>query len=173
MRNSRRTLEGSVNGQAPTNSARVLGACLGASAAAAAIGSIPTARAVDTWYRRLDKPSWTPPDQVFGPAWSILYAAQAVAAWLAWRADPATARPVLRLHGAQLALNTAWSLIFFGLRRPGLALIEIAVLWLAIARTMQVFGSRSVTAGILFFPYLAWVSFAAALNWAVWRRNRS
>lgn len=153
-------------------SATVLAGLLGASASAAAVGAVPTVRAVEGWYQQLDKPSWTPPDGAFGPAWSVLYAAQAAAAWLAWRADPATAAPALRLHGAQLVLNAGWSLVFFGLRRPGLALLDIAVLWVAIAATMRAFARRSRAAAALFVPYLAWVSFAAALNWSVWRRNR-
>lgn len=152
-------------------SAAVLAACLAASTAAAAAGSIPTVRAIPTWYRMLDTPPWTPPDAAFGPAWSVLYAGQAVAAWLAWRADPGAARPVWALHGAQLVLNAGWSLVFFGLRRPGLALVEIAVLWVAIAVTARAMFRRSRAAGALFLPYLAWVMFAAALNWSIWRRN--
>lgn len=150
----------------------VLGVLLGASGTAAGVGAVPTVRAVEGWYQRLDKPSWTPPDRAFGPAWTVLYAAQAVAAWLAWRADPASARPAMTLHGAQLVLNAGWSLAFFGLRRPAFALVEIAVLWVAIAATMRAFARRSRAAAALFVPYLGWVTFAAALNWAIWRRNR-
>lgn len=153
-------------------SAAVLAACLAASAAAAGAGSGPTLRAIPTWYRGLDKPAWTPPDAVFGPVWSLLYAGQAVAVWLAWKAKPDEARPLFALHGAQLALNAGWSLVFFGLRRPGLALIEIAVLWVAIAVTTRALLRRSRAAGALFLPYLAWVTFAAVLNWSIWRRGR-
>lgn len=152
-------------------SAAVLSACLAASAAAAGVGSVPTIRAIPIWYRRLDKPGWTPPDAVFGPVWSLLYAGQAVAAWLAWKAQPDRAGNLFALHGAQLALNAGWSLVFFGLRRPGLALIEIAVLWVAIAATMRALYRRSTVAGALFAPYFAWVTFAAALNWSIWRRT--
>jgi tryptophan-rich sensory protein len=137
----------------------------------AGIGGVVTARSLDGWYRRLDKPPWNPPDQVFGPVWSLLYGAQAVAAWLVWRSGGDRA-PALELYGAQLALNLGWTLLFFGLRRPGWAVLEIVVLWLAIAATVAAFRRRSRAAAWLLLPYLAWVSFALALNVAIWRRNR-
>ncbi len=155
---------------------------LAAAAAAAATGAGTTYPAVGPggWYDRLDKPPWTPPRSAFGPAWTVLYAAQAVAAWLVWRAAPARpgasrsplADPALRLYGAQLLLNAAWSLVFFGLRRPAWAVVEIAVLWVAIAATIAAFARRHRTAAALLVPYLAWVTFAAALTVSVWRRNR-
>ena len=120
---------------------------------------------------RCDAGSGNPPDGVFAPVWSVLYAAQAIAAWLVWRSDRDDRAPALRLYGAQLLLNTAWSLIFFGLRAPGLAVVEIALLWVAIAATVRAFHSRSQPAGLLMLPYLAWVTFAAALNVEIWRRN--
>lgn len=149
-------------------------ALLGSGAAAfgvAGIGGVVTTRSLDSWYRRLDKPPWTPPDRVFGPVWSLLYGAQAVAAWLVWRSGGRRA-PALQLYGAQLALNLGWTLLFFGLRRPGWAVLEIAALWVAIAATVAAFRRRSPAAAWLLLPYLAWVTFALALTVAVWRRNR-
>lgn len=149
-------------------------ALLGSGAAAfgvAGIGGVVTTRSLDSWYRRLDKPPWTPPDRVFGPVWSLLYGAQAVAAWLVWRSGGKRA-PALQLYGAQLALNLGWTLLFFGLRRPGWAVLEIAALWVAIAATVAAFRRRSPAAAWLLLPYLAWVTFALALTVAVWRRNR-
>ena len=159
----------------PPSGSRSLLALAGSAAAAfgvAGIGGVVTARSVDTWYRGLDKPSWTPPDRVFGPVWSLLYGAQAVAAWLVWRSGGEERAPALQLYGAQLTLNLGWTLLFFGLRRPGWAVLEIAVLWVAIAATIAAFRRRSRAAAWLLLPYLTWVSFALALTVAVWRRNR-
>src|SRR5689334_7308405 len=112
-----------------TRSAAALATSLAAVTAAAGIGGLGTAAGVRSWYPSLDRPSWRPPDEVFGPVWTVLYAANAVSAWLDWRADPAAARRPLTLYGGQLALNAAWPLLFFGLKRPGVALVEIALLW--------------------------------------------
>ena len=103
--------------------------------------------------------------------WTVLYAANAVSAWLVWRANPQESRPALTLYGAQLALNAAWPLLFFGLKRPGLALVEIALLWVAIVATLAAFARRHRVAALLLVPYLAWVTFAMALNGELWRRN--
>ncbi|HEV7279347.1 MAG TPA: TspO/MBR family protein [Pirellulaceae bacterium] len=153
---------------------------------AAALGSTATAPAIGGWYRTLAKPEWTPPDSVFGPVWTALYLMMAVAAWLVWRtpvranaapaesAVPATSgsvAPALTLFVVQLALNVAWSWIFFGMRMPGWAAVEIVALWLAIAGTTLLFFRHSSLAGWLMTPYLAWVAFAAALNVAIWRLN--
>jgi translocator protein len=124
-----------------------------------------TAPAVVEWYPTLAKPSWNPPNWLFAPAWTLLYVMMAIAAWLVWKAGNAGA--ALLLWAAQLALNFAWSLLFFGARSPGLALIEVAVLWLAIAATIFAFSFKSRTATFLMVPYLCWVSFAAALNAAI------
>lgn len=145
---------------------------LAAVSAAAAVGGAGTAAGVRTWYPSLDRPSWRPPDKVFAPVWTVLYAANAVSAWLVWRADPKGSRPAISLYGAQLALNAAWPLLFFGLKRPGLALIEIGLLWVAIATTVVVFARRHRVAALLLVPYLAWVTFALLLNRELWRRNR-
>ena len=152
----------------------VLAAFLGATFAAAAIGSMATFRNVATWYPTLQKPSWTPPSALFGPVWTVLYLAMSVAGWRAWRkAESAAASAgVIRLYGAQLILNALWSVLFFGLRRPDLALVDIVALWLLLALALVRFGRLDRLAGVLWAPYLAWVSFATALNAAIWYLNR-
>ncbi len=124
------------------------------------------------WYRALSKPAWTPPDWLFGPVWSLLYLSIGVAAWLVWRRR--RPRPAPAAWGAwavQLALNAAWSWLFFGLQRPALALAEIAALWLAVLATVVLFWRLRPAAGLLLVPYLGWVGFAAALNFELWRLN--
>jgi tryptophan-rich sensory protein len=140
--------------------------------AAAGIGGAVTTPKIGTWYATLVTPSWNPPNWIFGPVWSALYFCMAVAAWLVWRQGGfQQARVPLALFAAQLALNVLWSCIFFGLEMPGLAFVEVLLLWAAIAATMVTFWFRSTVAGILFVPYLAWVSFASVLNFTIWRLN--
>ena len=143
--------------------------------AAAAIGSSATFTSVNTWYPLLAKPSWTPPGSWFGPVWSVLYVFMAVAGWRVWRQQPAggKAATVLWLYGAQLALNALWSVLFFGLRRPGLALIEISLFWLLLVVLLVRYWREDRIAGALWTPYVLWVSFASALNAAIWFLNRS
>lgn len=132
-----------------------------------------TNRGLADWYPRLRKPSWNPPAWLFAPVWTLLYLSMAVAAWLVWRRDGFSGAPwALGLFVFQLTLNTIWSFIFFALRRPGLAAIEIVLLWAAIVATLAAFSSVDRTAAILLAPYLAWVSFAAVLNFTIWRLNR-
>ncbi|SMC21683.1 TspO and MBR related proteins [Desulfacinum hydrothermale DSM 13146] len=124
------------------------------------------------WYASLVKPRWTPPNSVFGPVWSVLYLLMGIAAWLVWRkAGLAGARTALSLYLVQLVLNSLWSFLFFGAHRPGLAFLEIVVLWSAILATTVQFWRVSVAAGAVMLPYLLWVSFAAALNWKLWQLN--
>jgi benzodiazapine receptor len=137
---------------------------------AGALGSVFTAQSVGTWYRELARPSWTPPAAVFGPVWTALYTSMGVSAWLVWRRGGPTFVP-LSLFSAQLVLNIAWSALFFGLRSPGVAFVEIVALWLLILATLLAFRRISPAAGILLLPYQAWVTFAAALNFALWRMN--
>ena len=143
--------------------------CLGVGAA----GGWITARSVAEWYPTIAKPSWTPPDSLFGPVWAALYLSMAIAAWLVWRKDArfAGVRVALILFFVQLALNFLWSLLFFGLHAPGLALIDIAALLLVLALTVWAFFQQSRWAGLIMLPYLAWVGFATALNLAIWRLN--
>lgn len=126
------------------------------------------------WYERLRKPWWRPPNWVFAPAWGVLYLCIAASGWLVWReAGFAGAAAPLAIYAVQLVLNAAWSAIFFGLRRPDLAFAEIVALWLSIVATMAAFFPVHAGAAWLLAPYLCWVSFAAALNLAVWRLNRA
>jgi benzodiazapine receptor len=127
---------------------------------------------IDGWYAALQKPSWNPPAWVFGPAWTVLYISMAVAAWLVWREGGWKAHGrALGLFLVQWVLNALWTPLFFGLQRPDLAFAEIVVLWLVLAATLAAFWRINKVAGALLVPYLAWVSFAAALNFAIWRLN--
>ena len=125
-----------------------------------------------SWYDELVKPAWTPPSWVFGPVWTLLYTAMAVAAWLVWRQGGwQSNRLVLALYIIQLLLNAVWSWLFFGQQWIGLALIDIILLFILIFSTMILFWRRNRPAGILFLPYLIWVAFASTLNFAFWRLN--
>lgn len=122
------------------------------------------------WYADLAKPAWTPPNWLFGPVWTLLYLLIGISGWLLWKSRDES-KTALILWGAQLVLNASWSWIFFGLRAPGVALVEILVLLLAIAATVAAaFRSRPLAAWLL-VPYLSWVAFAAALNAAIWYLN--
>lgn len=139
----------------------------------AALGSLATARSVGTWYPGLNKPAWNPPAWVFGPVWTALYILMALAAWLVWRrAEKQAARTILVWYGVQLALNALWSVLFFGLQRPGLAFVEIIILWAVLAGLLAHFWRAHRLAGALWAPYVAWVSFATVLNGSLWWLNR-
>jgi translocator protein len=126
----------------------------------------------DAWYAELAKPSWNPPSWVFGPVWTLLYIAMGVAAFLVWReVGWRAARVPLGLFGAQLLVNLAWSPIFFGLHQTGWALVHIIFLLTLIVTTIVAFWRVNRWAGLLLLPYLAWVSFATALNAELWRLN--
>lgn len=147
---------------------------LAACFAAAGIGGLFTGPQVapGEWYDTLAKPFFTPPSWLFGPVWTVLYAAMAVAGWLVWRERRRTnVRPALVLFGAQLFLNLMWSIVFFGFEAPGLGLVEIVVLWISIALTIVVFMRVSRVAGWLLVPYIAWVTFATFLNAGIWLLN--
>lgn len=142
--------------------------CFGAEAA----GGLLTARSVGGWYQGIQKPSFNPPDWIFGPVWTFLFFLMAISAWLVWRRVP------LREAGwspwffmGQLILNVVWSGLFFGLRNPALAFAEILVLWVAIAGTILCFRRHSTAAALLLLPYLGWVSFATVLNFTIWSMN--
>jgi len=140
---------------------------------AAAVGGLATSQGLGTWYDNLVKPSWTPPNQLFGPVWTLLYGMMATAAWLVWRQGVVTGRRfrALAWFVLQLLLNAGWSWLFFAWRRPDAAVVEIALLWLAILATTLSFAKLSKPAGILMVPYLLWVSFAAVLNAAIAVQN--
>jgi tryptophan-rich sensory protein len=124
------------------------------------------------WYAQLRKPTWNPPGWIFGPVWTALYTMMAIAAWLVWRRGGFAVRRVsLGLFLLQLLLNALWSPLFFGLHNPALAFVEIVMLWLAILATLLAFWKVRRGVGLLLAPYLAWVSFAAVLNFTLWRLN--
>jgi translocator protein len=126
----------------------------------------------DEWYRALEKPAWNPPGWIFGPVWTVLYTMMAVSAWLVWRQGSwGKHRTPLFIFLVQLSLNALWTPLFFGLHRPGVAFAEIVMLWLAIAVTLAAFSRVSRAAAWLLVPYLAWVSFAAVLNFTLWQLN--
>lgn len=140
--------------------------------AAGAIGSFFTAGSVSNWYAYLEKPAFSPPNFLFAPVWLALYVLMGLAAFLVWRKRQAvSAKSTLWLYLVHLAFNAAWSVIFFGLHSPGWAFLEILVLWLLIALVGFKFFKISRLAGILFAPYFLWVSFAAVLNFFIWRLN--
>ena len=127
---------------------------------------------VDEWYAELVKPSWNPPNWLFGPVWTTLYLLMAIAAWLVWRRSGfAGAAIPLGMFLLQLVLNAAWSWLFFGRHAMGTALAEIILLWIAILVTLVGFWRLNAVSGILMLPYLLWVSFAAFLNYTLWRLN--
>lgn len=139
--------------------------------AAAAIGAVASINA-STYYAHLTQPAWAPPASVFGPMWSALYFLMAVAAWLVWRvAGFRSARGALTLFLVQLALNALWSWLFFAWHRGAFAFADIVLLWLLIVMTLVAFWRIRPLAGALLVPYLLWVSFASALNYAVWQLN--
>lgn len=137
-------------------------------AAAAALGGLGVRGSTEK-YARLEQPDWAPPPEVFGPVWTVLYAMIAVAGWLAWQR--AGFGPALWAWTAQLVLNAAWTPLFFGAGRYGLAFAELALMWLAIGANVALFTRVSRPAAALLLPYWGWVTFAGALNFTVWRMN--
>ncbi|TQS41069.1 TspO/MBR family protein [Cryptosporangium phraense] len=181
----------------PTNRWLALAGFLAAAFAAAAVGGLASVDAGE-YYDGLDRPAWAPPAGVFGPVWTVLYTLIAIAGWLAWRrsgpADPAAGRPSqpvrpsrpsrpsragyagrrtgpFGLYAGQLVLNAAWTWLFFAGEQPGLAFAEIAVLWAVILANAAAFARIRTAAGALLVPYLLWVTYAAALNLALWLAN--
>jgi len=135
---------------------------------AAGVGSSFTVPQIETWYADLEKPFFNPPNWVFGPVWSVLYLMMAVAVWLVWKNEGWVNAPhSLGMWCFQLLLNTTWSVLFFGLENPVLAAVEITVLWISILITTIAFWRHDRLAATLMMPYLAWVSYAAALNYAI------
>jgi translocator protein len=158
--------------------------------AASGVGAVAVNQTLDSWYVMLRKPSWNPPNWVFGPVWTALYTMMAVSAWLTWRRRlytmmavsawltwrrrlecPAGVRVALGWFAVQLVLNALWSWLFFAWRQPGWGFAEIIILSFAIAMTMGSEWRVSRPAALLMVPYLAWVTFASALNGAIWRLN--
>ena len=140
---------------------------------AAAIGSIFTSPQIGGWYAGLEKPWFAPPNWVFGPVWTTLYLLMGIALFLVWRKG--LERPDVRqgviLFGVQLAFNAAWSLVFFGLQSLFAGLVCIVILWVLILATLIQFWKIDRIAGALLIPYIAWVSIATCLNYAIWVLN--
>lgn len=139
-----------------------------------AISGMSTRSAVTDWYPTLTKPPLTPPSWVFGVAWTVLYCLMGVAAGIVWDKPVRrfAVRGAMRLFIVQLALNACWTPLFFGMQEIAVALIEIALLWIAVLATTVVFFVLSKRAGVLMVPYLLWTSFAVYLNTAFWMLNK-
>ena len=143
----------------------VLAALLVASFLVAVVGGLASTSGVDGWYAAADKPPWTPPNWLFGPVWTFLYTAMAVAAWLVWRRwGWQNAKPALSLYGAQLLLNAIWTPLFFGAELLWLGLVVIVALDVVLALTMVAFFRKHLLAGALLVPYLLWTVYATTLN---------
>jgi tryptophan-rich sensory protein len=145
-----------------------LAICLGVGG----LGAIVTEKSLRDWYPTLRKPPGTPPSWVFGPVWTALYVLMAVSAWLVWRDYRWGASAALLIFCAQLALNLAWSGVFFGARRLGFALLEIVILWAAGLFTAYLFYRLKAISAYLLIPYLLWLSYAVYLNVGIWKLNR-
>lgn len=146
-------------------------ACL----SAGLLGTFATTQGIPVWYQTLNKPSWNPPNWLFGPVWTLLYVMMGTAAWMIWEASSEQSRGrrtlALMVFAGQLILNALWSWLFFGWRLVGVAAGEIGLLWLMTAATLWIFFKIRKAAGWLLVPYLAWLTFAGALNIAIWRLN--
>lgn len=139
---------------------------------AGAVGSLATASNIPTWYAGITKPSFSPPNWVFGPVWTTLFILMGIGLYLVWQSPSQPTKTIaMVIFGVQLVLNVYWSYCFFALHNPGLAFAEIIVLWLAIAATMVFFYLVRPLAMYLLIPYIVWVSFAAFLNYSIWRLN--
>ena len=138
------------------------------------IGSLFTTSSISSWYSTINKPSFNPPNWIFGPVWITLYIMMGISLYLVWQKSDLSGISVKRaliLFGIQLALNSLWSIIFFGLHSPMAAFFEIVVLWVFILLTILEFWKISHLAGWLLVPYLFWVTFASILNFSIWRLN--
>lgn len=137
------------------------------------LAGVATARSTRDWYPSLTKPWYTPPSWLFGPAWLVLYLMMGYASWRVWNvgwASPGVSL-ALTVYGVHLLINGLWSILFFGLRRPDWALVEVVFLWLGVAASLLLFWRVDAVAGQLMIPYLGWVTFAAILNRGVVIRN--
>ena len=133
-----------------------------------------TVTGVESWYQTIQKPSWNPPNWIFGPVWTSLYLMMGIALFLVWKEDTSSElkKIAIGLFTIQLVLNFFWSFIFFSQQQPGWALVEIVVLWIFILLTIFAFAQVNKTAAWLLVPYISWVSFATILNYTIWQLNR-
>jgi len=136
------------------------------------IGSLFTVKSIPTWYAALNKPGFNPPNWIFGPVWITLYVMMGISFYLVWiKKDVPNSGFLFSLFILQLILNALWSIIFFGLKSPGFAFMEIIFLWLIILMCVINFYKVSKVSSLLLVPYLLWVGFAALLNYYLWRLN--
>ncbi|MFC4815935.1 MULTISPECIES: TspO/MBR family protein [unclassified Flavobacterium] len=138
------------------------------------LSSIPTRASIANWYPTLEKPIFNPPNWLFGPVWTILYILMGIACGIIWtrhQKNNTETKNALLVFAFQLILNALWSLLFFGLKNPLLAFIEIILLWLVLYETIKSFNKIDRFAGNLLYPYLIWVSFATILNGSIWYLN--
>lgn len=134
-------------------------------------GALFTFSAIPVWYQSLNKPAFSPPNFIFGPVWTILYFLMGISLYLIWSSQKKT-RKVMLLFWVHLFFNATWSGAFFGLRNPLLGFINILVLWVLVVLVIYKFRKINRLAGLLLLPYLAWISFAAFLNYNIWLLNR-
>ena len=135
------------------------------------IGSFFTSPTIPTWYATLQKPTFAPPNWVFFPVWTALFIMMGISLFLVWQKEDKKVKTALIIFAGQLVLNALWSVAFFGFRSPLLGLMEIIILWIAILATILSFKNVSRTAAYLLIPYILWVSFAAFVNFSIWRLN--
>jgi translocator protein len=137
------------------------------------IGSVFTIPSIPTWYAGIVKPAFAPPNWIFAPVWTTLFALMGISLYLVWRKGFKTkgVKAAVSIFGFQLLLNIIWSLLFFGLQSPFYAFAEIIILWIAIAATIFSFSRISKNAALILIPYIAWVSIAATLNYYIWILN--
>ncbi|HWQ19848.1 MAG TPA: TspO/MBR family protein [Methanotrichaceae archaeon] len=136
------------------------------------VGAIFTMNSIWTWYRHLNKPEFTPSGQFISAAWVVLYTLMGTASYLVWRSKRPGSTGAMIIYAAQLLVNVLWSGAFFGLRSPSSGLMVIGILWTLILATIRKFWSISRPSALLLVPYLLWTSFAAYLNYSIWRLNR-
>ncbi len=150
------------------NSLKYIGLC----EAVGMTGSVFTSRSIPTWYNKLQKPSINPPSWVFGPVWTVLYALMGISSFIISRKKEQGQKVSMIVFYLQLMLNFLWTALFFGMRSPFAALVEIFILWILVFVTVILFWRISIRAALLLVPYLLWVSFASVLNFRFWRINR-
>jgi translocator protein len=132
-----------------------------------------TVTGVESWYQTINKPSWNPPSWIFGPVWTSLYVMMGIALYLVWKSDSSSIlkKTAFILFAVQLLFNFFWSFIFFNQQQVGWALVEMLIMWVLILLTIFAFANVSKTAAWLLVPYIVWVSFAAILNFTIWKLN--
>lgn len=141
--------------------------------AVGATAGLFTATGVDSWFQTISKPTWNPPNWIFGPVWTTLYVLMGIALFLVWKSDTNTKwkKTAISLFALQLLLNFFWSFIFFNQQQPGWAFVEIIIMWVFILLTIFAFARVNHTAAWLLVPYISWVSFAMILNYSIWKLN--